>query len=750
MTERSWLERVEVQRIRAAPYDRTALEPFVLDWARYLNHPAVRPRHNPTAYLITQGVGHLFDHLDGLEGTTLAARWANFEIFWIETVKGRGRTAARFSNGVFLTLLVLRLVVPSHAFLSRYKALNWIRLLLPPKAPLRAMLELVSAAIRDLPTMSYSQSVRVAALNLATGIILTNDYWSLSEFKDVDLLDARPNSTSRFKLGADVLDAALCTMGVFDRTPLRGIMRKRRPIPAPSLADMVIARDLPEEFRVVTLIYLQAYQSRISSRYSTLRGKLHGMARFWRFMKATFPEVTSTADIRPEHTQAYIPHSIASARANSRKGPSGTSHGSTTANHDLASLRTFFSDIATWSLEEGSPFRPYVPPVPPLTFRDTQVAEIAQAYRRQEAAMTRRIIDLEREMPKVRTLAYQEWQCAKDAIAQDASREAWRAEAVAFWNWAFLELLVQSGLRIEEAHNLTVFDILRRRDSHGRVYFLLHVEPSKFDKARLIPIGDSLGKVLSETIIHVKRFYGLDHVPPIDHFDFHQQQPLPRAPYLLQGRTRPHMISKTTIRAGLFDLSRRAGARRHDGTPLDIGPHDCRRVFASEHLNNGTPPHVLRALLGHERLDTVMIYAKLYPGTLVEEYRRHVRGVYQAVHGPEVLRAPTEDEWALLERSCDLRDMGTHLCALPTGDHCPKGLVCLGCVHAQPKKSALPLFEEMRANHARELTRAEARHEPLGQLASRRLELTRLDQAVRRARELSVNVAQAMENALAL
>jgi hypothetical protein len=45
--------------------------------------------------------------------------------------------------------------------------------------------------------------------------------------------------------------------------------------------------------------------------------------------------------------------------------------------------------------------------------------------------------------------------------------------------------------------------------------------------------------------------------------------------------------------------------------------------------------------------------------------------------------------------SCNLRDMGTHLCALPTGEHCPKGLICLGCAHAQPKKSAVPIFRRM-------------------------------------------------------
>lgn len=748
MGERSWPERALVQRLRSACYNREVLEPFVSDWARHLNTPAVRAKRNPTAYLITQGVGHFFDHLDRLEGLTLADRWSSFEAFWMESVKGQGRTAARFNNGIFLTPLMLRLVVPSRAFLGGYKALNWIRNLLPPDAPLRALLETLAVAIKDLPSMSYAQAVRVSALHLATGTVLTNDYWSLRDFQDSDLVDSRGGGKRRFKHGSDALDAALCMIGVFDRTPLRGIVRERRPVAAPTVAEMVIARDLPDAYREVTRLYLEAYQVRISSRYSTLRSKLQGLARFWRFMKASFPAIASTADVRPEHIQAYIPHSLASARANSRSGPSGVGQGSTTANHDLATIRTFFSDIASWSLEEASPFRSYAPPAPPLTFRDTQVAEISQAYRQQEAAMTRRIIDLEREMPKVRALAHELWQSARDEVTRSDSREAWRAEAIAFWNWAFLELLVQSGLRIEEAHNLTVFDILRRTDNLGRAYFLLHIEPSKFDKARLIPIGDSLGKVLSEIIIHVKRFYGRDHVPPIDHFDFHQQQPLPRAPYLLQGRTRPHMIGRSTIRAGVVELSRKAGAQRHDGRPLDIAPHDCRRVFASEHLNNGTPPHVLRALLGHERLDTVMIYAKLYPGTLVEEYRRHIRGVYQAIHGPEVLKAPTAAEWAALERSCGLRDMGTHLCALPAGDHCPKGLVCLGCVHAQPKKAALPLFEKMRASHARELARAEARNEPLGQLASRRLELARLDQAVRRARELSTDVAQAMDVAL--
>lgn len=87
-----------------------------------------------------------------------------------------------------------------------------------------------------------------------------------------------------------------------------------------------------------------------------------------------------------------------------------------------------------------------------------------------------------------------------------------------------------------------------------------------------------------------------------------------------------------------------------------------------------------------------------YPTRMIEEYRKAVRGLYNAVHGEDSLRNPTAEEWATFTASCSLRDMGTHLCALPTGEYCPKGLVCLGCTHAQPKQSAAPVFRRMLAS----------------------------------------------------
>ena len=217
---------------------------------------------------------------------------------------------------------------------------------------------------------------------------------------------------------------------------------------------------------------------------------------------------------------------------------------------------------------------------------------------------------------------------------------------------------------------------------------------------------------------------------------------------MIQGIRHPSTAGIETIRSRIRGISIDAGARRSDGSPLVLLPHDCRRVFASEHLNNNTPVHVIQALLGHASPDTVMIYAKLYPSQLIEEYRKTVRSLYNAYYGEEGLKNPTVEEWAAFAASCNLRDMGTHLCALPTGEHCPKGLICLGCAHAQPKKSAVPIFRRMLASHERSLGAARGHSEPAGQIAAREMEIVRIKGALQRAEELSDDVAAAIERAL--
>jgi hypothetical protein len=77
-------------------------------------------------------------------------------------------------------------------------------------------------------------------------------------------------------------------------------------------------------------------------------------------------------------------------------------------------------------------------------------------------------------VPKLRALATRRWQDATAALdATPAERKAQRAEMDRFWDWALLELLLQSGLRNEEACELTTLDILKRRHPDGRTYYVL-------------------------------------------------------------------------------------------------------------------------------------------------------------------------------------------------------------------------------------------------------------------------------------
>jgi hypothetical protein len=57
---------------------------------------------------------------------------------------------------------------------------------------------------------------------------------------------------------------------------------------------------------------------------------------------------------------------------------------------------------------------------------------------------------------------------------------------------------------------------------------------------------------------------------------------------LIPGIRHPSTAGIETIRSRIRGISIDAGSCRSDDSPLVLLPHDCWRVFASEHLNNNT------------------------------------------------------------------------------------------------------------------------------------------------------------------
>ena len=681
------------------------------------------------------------DVIDGVDGDRLADRWAVFETdIWPRWQAGRDRPPLgdRWSWGVW-ALVISRLVRPAWATICRVYIGRWVNRL-PADDPLRHALEQLGAAMTTALVGSAASLAK--AVNTATRLLLACGVDQLGELTEDDMLKLAAGTK-----GADVLDAVLCQLGVFDRTPLGGTAR-RFTVPRHTPRELAVVHGVPEPFVDVVAIYLETYGRRLSDAYGTLRAKARALGHFFQYLRAEHPQVCSCAQITPAQARGFVGYAVELARRSQRQRDRKGTADRTTAHSWLIEVRVFFADICTWATEDGSPFAGHAPAAVPLTRHDLLDAGFRKARQRRDAWMTSTVLDLQREIPNIRAFALRRWHEADQALrANGEDIMLVEAERAAFWDWALLELLITSGLRVEEACELTTFDVLKRRLPDGRLYYLLHVKPSKFGRARVVPVGDQLGRVIAEIIRHTRGFYRSAEVPPCDRRDEHEKRPLPRAPYLLQAIRHPSTVNTNTIRGRLRWLSGQAGARHADGSPLVLTPHDCRRVFASEHLNAHTPVHVIQALLGHATIDTVMIYAKLYPTELVEEYRKVMRGLYGDVYGPDATETPTAEEWAAFTASCSLRDMGTHICALPTGEHCPRGLVCLGCNHAQPKKSAVPTFRRMLASHTRALERAREMAEPAGQIAARELEVERIRSALHRAQELTSDVAEALEAA---
>ena len=471
------------------------------------------------------------DALAGCVGDTLQERWCSFEqTVWPKWVAGRDRPRCRWRWGARL-MVISRLVLPSWEWMSKLRVQQLITCL-PEEDPLVQERARLAKVVEQLSWVTPEG--RAVAISCGLRILLALGYGSLSQVTERDL-STIPSSV----LGTDTLDAALCFMGVFARTPQRGPTRRLRR-GRPTVADVVAKADIPERFQAVTKLYLETYTARISDLYATQRHKVNALGHFWRFLAQRYPEITSSSDVLPAHARAYIPFAIERARERRRDGDSEETNVRTIVHTRLVHVRAFFSDVCTWASEPGSPFAVLAPRTIPLTRYDLVGVGFDKARKQVQKRLVATVLDLEREMPNIRAFAFRKWHEAEAALkAEETDARLRTTEFDAFWDWGLLELLVQSGLRLEEASELTTLDILKRHMPDGRVYYMLHVKPSKYDRARVIPIGDGLGRVIAEMIRHVKSFNGTTEVPFCDHWDHHEKRPLPRAPYLVRAPQTP-------------------------------------------------------------------------------------------------------------------------------------------------------------------------------------------------------------------
>ena len=269
------------------------------------------------------------------------------------------------------------------------------------------------------------------------------------------------------------------------------------------------------------------------------------------------------------------------------------------------------------------------------------------------------------------------------------------AEHAAFWSWATVEVLRHTGIRIEELLELTHYSIRPYRQPNGSVVPLLQIAPSKTDAERVIPASPELASVLAQIITRVASRDGT--ISLTTRYDQHERTWSEPLPYLFQYRRagRPRTFSGATLREFLRRSLARAGMSLEPGVRLS--PHDFRRIFTTEAVNNGLPVHIAAALLGHQDLNTTMAYTAIYPQEVFARYQQFIQRRRDA-RPVEDYRAPTAGELAEFADHFGKRRIELGACVRPYGTPCIHEHACLRCPFQQIEPDHLPRLIQIRSD----------------------------------------------------
>jgi integrase len=486
--------------------------------------------------------------------------------------------------------------------------------------------------------------------------------------------------------------------------------------------------------------YLKERQPSIG--YVTLRGRVYQLAScFWADLEQHHPGIDSLR----------LPRDVATAwkqRLRTRSKTATTSTGEKTVVtverlsylDTLASVRAFYLDLAEWALDDPARWAPWVAPCP-IRSEDLQRRK---STRRRKARMDARTRERLPVLPVLARAAAQwrddtaallsaarqaepgqEFTAAGQTLirsarphaaprsiwAQDPTgtqRQLGREEEHAFWAWAVIEVFRHTGIRTEELLELSHHSIVQYRlPGTGELVPLLQIAPSKTDAERLLVISPELADVLSAIICRIRGSGGA--VPMVRARDRHERIWLPPAPLLFQRQVQgeSHQVTGNLV----ADLLRAALARTAltdpaTGGPLHFSPHDFRRIFITDAVLNGLPPHIAQVIAGHQDITVTMGYKAVYPE---EAIRSHLAFLARrrSLRPTEEYRIPTDEEWQQFLGHFQRRKVSIGTCGRSFSTPCIHEHACIRCPMLWPDPAQRARLAEICENLTARITEAE-------------------------------------------
>jgi integrase len=343
----------------------------------------------------------------------------------------------------------------------------------------------------------------------------------------------------------------------------------------------------------------------------------------------------------------------------------------------LMIIRGFYLDLARWALDDPARWGAWAVPCPirgsDIQYKkqvrrtkarmDARTRERLPALPALAAAADRNRTDAAARLATARATAPGETftagsQQLRRALLAHPSPRTWaeepatgerrdltREEDHAFWAWAVIEVLRHTGIRVEELTELSHHSLVQYRlPATSELVPLLAIAPSKTDAERLLVISPELADALSAIITRIRRPDGT--VPLAAAYDTHERTWNPPMPLLFQRpaglENRPIAIG--SIRDLLTNALAGAGITGTDGKPLIFKPHDFRRIFTTDSILNGMPPHIAQLILGHHDINTTMGYKAVYPQEAINGHRAFIARRRQ-LRPSEEYRSPSDTEW---------------------------------------------------------------------------------------------------------
>lgn len=122
------------------------------------------------------------------------------------------------------------------------------------------------------------------------------------------------------------------------------------------------------------------------------------------------------------------------------------------------------------------------------------------------------------------------------------------------------------------------------------------VSPSKSDREWVIPMSAELFQVIAQVVRRHVAAHGT--VPVCPRYDQHERtwcEPLPYLFQRMQSGT-PRALSTSGVRDIVLRAARALVPAHPEFAEIRFAPHDFRRLFATELVNNGLPIHIGAAL----------------------------------------------------------------------------------------------------------------------------------------------------------